>query len=100
MLPVSQYPDAAARTAFVDRLLSSVRALPGASAAGISDAVPMANRQGTSFTLVDAPVAESSTAIIANFAYITGGYFEALGMRLSGAGPSPDAQPAPAQVLS
>jgi putative ABC transport system permease protein len=40
------------------------------------------NRQGTSFTLVDTSVAESSTTSIANFAHVTDGYFEALGMRL------------------
>lgn len=83
VLPASRYADAAARTAFVDRLLSSARAVRGVFAVGVSDAVPMAdNRQGTSFTRVDAPVAESITASIANFAYVTDGYFEALGMRL------------------
>jgi putative ABC transport system permease protein len=83
VLPAPRYADAGARTAFVDRLLSSVRALRGVFAVGVSDAVPMAdNRQGTSFTLVDAPVAEPGTASIANFAYVTDGYFEALGMRL------------------
>jgi putative ABC transport system permease protein len=83
VLPAPRYADAGARTAFVDRLLSSVRALRGVFAVGVSDAVPMAdNRQGTSFTLVDAAVAEPGTASIANFAYVTDGYFEALGMRL------------------
>jgi putative ABC transport system permease protein len=83
VLPASRYAHAAARTTFVDRLLSSVRAMPGVSAVGVSDAVPMAdNRQGTSFKLVDAPVVESTAESIANFAYVTDGYFEALGMRL------------------
>jgi putative ABC transport system permease protein len=83
VLPASRYTDAAARTAFVDRLLSSVRTKRGVLAVGVSDAVPMAdNRQGTSFTLVDAPVPESVRSGIANFAYVTDGYFEALGMRL------------------
>jgi putative ABC transport system permease protein len=83
VLPASRYADAADRTAFVDRLLSSVRAVRGVLAVGVTDAVPMAdNRQGTSFTLVDAPVAEPGATSIANFAYVTDGYFEALGMRL------------------
>ncbi len=83
VLPASRYADAA-RAAFVDRLLSSARAARRVSAAGVSDAVPMAdNRQGTSFMRADAPVVpESITASTANFAYVTDGYFEALGMRL------------------
>jgi putative ABC transport system permease protein len=34
VLPVSRYPDGAARTAFVDRLLASVRGVPGVAAIG------------------------------------------------------------------
>ena len=83
VLPASRYADAGARTAFVDRLLSSARAMPGVSAVGVSDAVPLAdNRQGTSFTGVDAPIVKSTAASVANFAYVTDGYFEALSMRL------------------
>ena len=51
VLPASRYRDAAARVAFVDRLLTNLRrGTAGVAAVGISDTVPMAdNRQGTSF---------------------------------------------------
>lgn len=84
VLPVSRYPDNAARIGFLDRLLSSVRGVAGISAVGVSDAVPMAdNRQGTFFIRAEAPVVpEALAASTANVAYVTEGYFEALGMRV------------------
>ena len=39
-LPKATYPDGEHRTAFVDQLLSQVRALPGVQAAGMTTAVP------------------------------------------------------------
>jgi putative ABC transport system permease protein len=84
VLPASRYPDAASRAQFVDRLLDEARALPGAAAVGVSDAVPMAdNRQGTSFRRVDGPPADPSRPSTVNFAFATEGFVEALGMRLT-----------------
>jgi predicted permease len=84
ILPASRYANNAARIAFLDRLLSSARGVHGISAVGVSDAVPLAdNRQGTFFVRAEVPVApEALAASTANFAYVTEGYFEALGMRL------------------
>jgi putative ABC transport system permease protein len=83
VLPTARYADAAARIGFVDRLLAEVRAVPGVNAVGVSDAIPMAdNRQGTSFRRTDGPPADSSSPSNTNFAYVTDGFFEALGMRL------------------
>jgi putative ABC transport system permease protein len=83
VLPIARYADAAARIAFVDRLLAEARALPGVNAVGISDAIPMADsRQGTFFRRADSPTSDSSTPSNTNFAYVTDGFFEALGMRL------------------
>lgn len=83
-LPASRYTNNAARIAFLDRLLSSARGVHGISAVGVSDAVPMAdNRQGTFFIRAEGPVVPETLAkSTANFAYVTEGYFEALGMRL------------------
>jgi putative ABC transport system permease protein len=84
VLPASRYVDAASRVQFVDRLLEDARGLPGVVAVGVSDAVPMAdNRQGTSFLRVDGPPADPTRPSTVNFAFVTDGFFEALGMRLT-----------------
>ena len=83
VLPASRYTDQAARIAFVERLLSEARAIPGVSAAGLADAVPMAdNRQGTTFSRADAPPPAEGSVGRANFAFVTDGFFETLGMRV------------------
>jgi len=82
-LPASRYPDAAARTRFVDAVLANLRQLPGVTAAALIDAVPVAdNRQGTSFVRLDGPAADPSASPNANIAFVTDGYFEALGIPL------------------
>lgn len=83
VLPIARYQDASARIGFVERLLADARAIPGVTVVGVSDAVPMAdNRQGTSFSSADRPPAELEPPGRANFAWVTDGFFEALGMRL------------------
>ena len=78
-LPVARYGQAADREAFVARLLTSVRSIGGVMAAGVSDAVPMADsRQGTSLTRLDGPPVDPTRDITVNFAYVTDGFFEAL----------------------
>ena len=82
-LSAVRYPDAATRTRFVDQLLSSLRELPGVDAAGLIDAVPLAdNRQGTSFVRLDGPPADPTASPNANVAWITEGYFESIGVPL------------------
>jgi len=82
-LPVSRYPDNAAKTRFVDQTLARLRELPGVSSVGLTDAVPLAdNRQGTSFVRLDAPAADPTASQNANVAWVTEGYFESLGVPL------------------
>jgi putative ABC transport system permease protein len=82
-LPASRYPNAAARVRFAESLLERVRQMPGVDAAGLIDAVPMAdNRQGTDFNRLDAPPADPSAPRTANVAWVMEGYFEALGVPL------------------
>ena len=78
-LPVARYAQATDREAFVARLLTSVRSISGVMAAGVSDAVPMADsRQGTSLTRLDGSPVDPTRDITVNFAYVTDGFFEAL----------------------
>jgi putative ABC transport system permease protein len=80
-LPLARYPDAAARTRFVDEALAGVRQLPGVASAGFIDAVPIADsRQGTSFVRLDGPAADPTASQNANIAWITDGYFESMGV--------------------
>jgi predicted permease len=82
-VPVSRYPDAAARVRFVDGLVAAARSLPGVVSAGVIDAVPLAdNRQGTSFDRLDGPPADPSAPQNANIAFITEGYLESMGVPL------------------
>ena len=82
-MPASRYPDAASRIRAIDAVLSNVRALSGVEAAGIIDAVPLAdNRQGTNFERLDGPPPDPTESPSANVAWITEGYFEAMGIPL------------------
>ena len=82
-LAPARHPDNAAKIRFVDQTLARLRELPGVSSVGLTDAVPIAdNRQGTSFVRLDAPAADATASQNANVAWITEGYFEALGVPL------------------
>ena len=82
-LPASRYPDAASRIRAADQLLSSVTQVSGVEAAGMIDAVPLAdNRQGTGFERLDGPAADLSASPTVNVAWITEGYFDAMGIPL------------------
>lgn len=82
-LAPARYPDNAAKIRFVDETMARLRELPGISAVGLTDAVPIAdNRQGTSFVRLDAPAADPSASQNVNVAWVTEGYFEALGVPL------------------
>jgi putative ABC transport system permease protein len=83
-LPASRYPDAPSRIRAVDALVTSITQVAGVEAAAMIDAVPLAdNRQGTAFERLDggAP-ADPSASPTANVAWITEGYFEAMGIPL------------------
>jgi putative ABC transport system permease protein len=82
-MPASRYPDGASRIRTADAMLSSVTQMSGVEAAGMIDAVPLAdNRQGTSFTRLDDQPADPSASTNANVAWVTEGYFEAMGIPL------------------
>ena len=82
-MPASRYPDGASRIRTADVMLSNIAQLSGVEAAGMIDAVPLAdNRQGTSFERLDGPAADPSAPMNANVAWITEGYFDAMGIPL------------------
>ncbi len=80
-MPAARYPDRPSVVRTVDSLLSSVRQVPGVEAAALIDAVPLAdNRQGTGFERLDGPPADTAVSPTVNVAWITEGYFEAMGI--------------------
>jgi len=82
-LPASRYPDGASRIRTADAVMSAVTQQSGVEAAGMIDAVPLAdNRQGTGFQWLDGPPADPAASTNANVAWITEGYFEAMGIPL------------------
>jgi putative ABC transport system permease protein len=82
-LAPARYPDNPAKIRFVDRIVAELQQSPGIEAAGLIDAVPIAdNRQGTSFVRTDGPAADPTASQNSNVAWVSEGYFEALGVPL------------------
>ena len=82
-MPASRYPDGASRIRAADAVMSAVTQQSGVEAAGMIDAVPLADsRQGTGFQWLDGPPADPAASTNANVAWITEGYFEAMGIPL------------------
>lgn len=77
------YPDADARRAFYDDVLREVRRLPGVAAAGVTTLLPFGPADRTTSI---APVGYERRAgepvIVPNWAIVSPGYFEALGIEI------------------
>jgi putative ABC transport system permease protein len=79
----SEYPDSAQVTAFQERLLERVSALPGVEAAGVSSSLPMQGATRTYYTIEgEAPVADDRRPV-AIFRIISPGYLDVLGIPLA-----------------
>lgn len=82
-LPRSRYPDGPSRISFTERTLERLRAAPGVAAAGTIDALAIADdRQGTGFTIEQEAPSDAVESAIVNFAFVSPGYFEAMGIPL------------------
>jgi putative ABC transport system permease protein len=82
-LPPAQYPDAAARVQFVERLQPQLQTAPGVEAVAITDAVPLSgNRSSSPYARVDknpVPVNQRPLGLTRS---ISPGYFRTLGIPL------------------
>ncbi len=77
------YGTAEARSAYTERLLGRLRALPGVGAAGVIDAAPLQDdRQGTIAFVPGQPMSKPGEEPRVNYAFISPGYFKALGIPL------------------
>lgn len=81
-LPSSRQPDGSAIRAFHERLLERVRALPGVEAAGVINYLPLQSFGFNGGVTPEGQVYPKGQAPIAEFRFVTPGYFEALGIPL------------------
>jgi predicted permease len=82
-LPASRYKDDAALFAFVDEALRLLRELPGVSAAGATDWIPMNGNNNDSVILAEGYRMRPGESIISpNQSAVTPGYFNAMGVKL------------------
>lgn len=82
VLPGARYPDGAARTQFIDRVLAALDEAPEIAAAGISDKLPLEGDSAVDSMIPEGdtrPFAEQSTA---NHFRVSAGYFETVGIPL------------------
>lgn len=80
-LPAVEHPDAPARARLVENILERARALPGASAAAMSNTLPLHQVSITSFEIVGQPPLPPGEFLTADYADLLPGYLEILGVR-------------------
>jgi putative ABC transport system permease protein len=82
-LPMPKYEATAVRTAFYDRVLSQIRALPGVSSAGYVSFLPLSDMRGGIFPVgIGSQVEDRRGNNVAFLRFVTPGFFESLGIRL------------------
>ena len=82
-LPASRYPTHVDRVAYVERLVSSVRAIPGVTTAGVTTNIPLQTLSFDSvFTVEGRPPANPADVPITAHRTVTADYLQTLGVRL------------------
>ena len=83
-LPDYKYPKAAESRIFFDRLLEAVRALPGVQSASETSSLPLSgSTPSASFYIEGQPVARGQQSPHGDYASVTPGYFQTLGIKLT-----------------
>jgi predicted permease len=81
--PPSRYPDARAVVSLSDRLLDSIRGLPGVDAAGMTSNIALSGRTSpATVSAADRETAPGEALVLPSIVSVTPGYFEAMGTRL------------------
>jgi putative ABC transport system permease protein len=82
-LPPVRYPEPAQAAAFYERLLESVQALPGVSAAGVTTSTPLAlSNTDTGFRIEGRPEPAPADHVVAWYRQVSAGYLESMGIPL------------------
>jgi predicted permease len=79
-LPFTKYRDDKLRAAFLDRLLSAVRGLPGVQTAGLISALPLRGETQVDMITRDDDHRPMFQRPVANYRYISPDYFQAMGI--------------------
>jgi putative ABC transport system permease protein len=88
-LPQARYGAEADAAAFWRDLSHGVRSLPGVTAVGATQSLPLAGGSGCSLIFTDDPAAqERNTTCFASTIRVTPGYFEAMGIEVRGRTPT------------
>ena len=83
VLPDSRYKEPDTRRRFIDDALRRVQALPGVTAAGVTDTIPLGNRASASAILAEGYKAQPGESFLAPAEVrVSSGYFEAIGVKL------------------
>ncbi len=83
VLPDSRYKEPDAQRRFIDAALRRVQALPGVTAAGVTDSIPLGNRASASAILAEGYKAQPGESFLAPAEVrVSNGYFEAMGVKL------------------
>jgi putative ABC transport system permease protein len=84
-LPKSRYPKAEALRDFMNRALPAIRAIPGVSFAGATEAIPLGGNHNDSVILAEGYQMDTGESLISPLNIsVTPGYFEALGISIIG----------------
>jgi predicted permease len=82
-LPRSRYPNAELLRDFMNRALPAVRAIPGVSLAGATEAIPLGGNHNDSVILAEGYQMKSGESLVSPLNIsVTPGYFEALGISM------------------
>jgi predicted permease len=82
-LPDSDYPDLARKTAFHERLLEELTAVPGVEVAGVTSGLPLSqNVNGTGHALEDFPLDPETPPPVLYTKQVSERYFDAMGIEL------------------
>ena len=83
VLPDSRYKEPDTQRRFIDDALRRVQALPGVTAAGVTDTIPLGNRASASAILAEGYKAQPGESFLAPAEVrVSNGYFEAMGVKL------------------
>jgi predicted permease len=79
-LPVARYPDTAHSAEFIRRVIEATRALPGVSAVGISNLLPLAGEGSNNIINLDGDTTPEMARPIVDFRFINEDFFRAMGI--------------------
>jgi putative ABC transport system permease protein len=79
-MPAARYPDIAKRSQFLQSIIEGVRALPGVTAVGISNLLPLAGEGSNNIINVDGDTTPFIQRPVADFRLINEDFFRAMGI--------------------